>query len=204
MSTLQRDIESLLLVAAKPLTIKKLAELVHATPEETEIALTALANEFNRPERGLQLQRQGQQVALVSSPLSAKVVSAFLKDEQSGELTDPAIETLTIIAYRGPVTKADLDQIRGVNCALILRILMIRGLVETVDAQKSFETQYQVTLDFLRALGLRTVNELPEYEQLRNDENLKTLLAAQTEAARAAATAAPADQQSEKPADMVE
>lgn len=187
--TLTRDLESLLLVAAKPLTIRKLAELTGAAPEDVTAALESIAADLNRPERGLQLQRQGQQVALVTSPLSASVVAAFLKDEQSGELTDPAIETLTIVAYRGPVTKADLDQIRGVNCALILRTLLVRGLVETVDDAPGPEVQYQVTLDFLRALGLRSVAELPDYEQLRNDENLTALLGTHVSTSRSATSA---------------
>lgn len=174
--SLIRDVESLLFVAAKPLAVKKLAELTGSQPDTVEAAIAELKQEYNRDEKGVQLQHHGQYVQMVSSPLSAKVVAAFVKDEQSGELTDPAIETLTIVAYRGPVTKSELDQIRGVNCSLILRHLMIKGLVEAVEDKAQMITSYVVTLDFLRFLGVRSADELPEYAQLRNDDNVRQLL----------------------------
>lgn len=176
---LKRDIESLLFVAAKPLTLKKLAELTGRQPEAVAGAVSELRLEYNRDEKGVQIQQHGQQVHMVSSPLAANVVTAFVKDEQSGELTDPAIETLTIIAYRGPMTKSELDQIRGVNCSLILRHLMIQGLVEASEDRAKMITRYSVTLDFLRFLGVRSVDELPDYRQLRHDENLRELLLAE-------------------------
>ncbi len=180
---LKRDIESLLFVAAKPLTLKKIAELTGGQPEAVAAAVGELRLEYNRDEKGVQIQQHGQQVQMVSSPLAAKVVAAFVKDEESGELTDPAIETLTIIAYRGPMTKSELDQIRGVNCSLILRHLMMKGLVEASEDRAKMMTRYSVTLDFLRFLGVRSVDELPDYRPLRNDENLRQLLAVEPTAA---------------------
>ncbi|MBI3115670.1 MAG: SMC-Scp complex subunit ScpB [Candidatus Kerfeldbacteria bacterium] len=175
--SVRRNVESLLFAAAKPLSIKKLAGLADAPVEAVQQVLAELKSEYNRDEKGIQIQQHGQQVQMVTSPLAAKTVAAFLKDEQSGELTDPAIETLTIIAYRGPITKAELDHIRGVNCALILRHLMIKGLVEAEEDKEALVTRYHITFDFLRFLGLRSTEELPDYEQLRNDENLQELLA---------------------------
>lgn len=175
---LRRDLESLLFVSPRPLSVQKLAQLTGASAEEVERALTELTAEWNQETRGIQLQRVGRQVQLVSNPLAAKLVTRFLKEEQSGELTDPAIETLTIIAYRGPITKSDLDQIRGVNCSLILRHLLVRGLVEAEEDRANLVTRYRVTFDFLRFLGVRSVEELPDYEKLRHDPNLRELLAA--------------------------
>lgn len=174
--SLKRDIESLLFVSAKPMTVGKLAQLTGRAADEVSAVLSELRQEYNQPERGIQLQQNGLHVQLVSNPLSARIVTAYLKDELSGDLTDPAVETLTIIAYRGPITKLELDQIRGVNCSLILRHLLMKGLVETAEDKEQMVTRYGVTLDFLRFLGLRSVEELPEYEKLRNDDNLAQLL----------------------------
>src|SRR4029077_18065787 len=79
-------------------------------------------------------------------------------------------------AYRGPISKIQLDTIRGVNCALILRNLMIKGLVEAKANRDKLQTSYQVTTDFVKYLGLTTIAELPDYERLNHDEQLNQLL----------------------------
>ena len=96
--------------------------------------------------------------------------------ETTGELTRAALETLTIVVYRGPIGRAELEQIRGVNCAIILRNLLIRGLVTSEARKEKLETVYQVSLDFLKFLGLRTPQELPDYEKLNSSENIEKLL----------------------------
>ncbi len=190
---LKRDLESLLFVAAHPLSVKKLAQLTKHEPAAVASALAELQQEYNRDEKGIQIQQSGQQFQFVSSPLAAKLVTEFLRDEQSGDLTDPAIETLTIIAYRGPLAKSELDQIRGVNCSLILRHLLIKGLVEMNEDKNEMVVKYSVTFDFLRFLGLRSIAELPDYEKLRHDENLRELLAGESavSATEAVSEAAP-------------
>ncbi|MEK7537609.1 MAG: SMC-Scp complex subunit ScpB, partial [Patescibacteria group bacterium] len=104
------------------------------------------------------------------------LVTAYLKEEQAGELTRPALETLTIVAYRGPISKIQLDTIRGVNCSLILRHLMIKGLVEAKHAKDKYQTTYRVSADFVRFLGLTDITQLPDYEQLHVDERLEQIL----------------------------
>ena len=109
---------------------------------------------------------------------SGSVIQEFIKDETTGELSKPSLEALTIIAYRGPVAKIDLDRIRGVNCALILRNLLIRGLIEGKFDKKKNETYYTVTFDFIRFLGLNKINDLPDYVRLHQDETIDRMLAA--------------------------
>jgi segregation and condensation protein B len=111
-----------------------------------------------------------------TAPDSSKMVKDFLKDEITGELTRPALETLTIVAYRGPISKPDLEQIRGVNCSLILRNLMIKGLVEVKSSDKSGEALYNITFDFMRYLGIKKTSELPDYEKLSKNEILEKVL----------------------------
>lgn len=170
------QLESLLLASPRPLSLRKLAELTGRPAEAVTSALEDLSQKFNAPESGLQLLRHSQSAQFVTSPLNSKLVTTFLKEEQAGELTRPALETLTIVAYRGPISKVQLDTIRGVNCSLILRHLMIKGLVEAKANKDKYQTSYQVTNDFVRYLGLTEISQLPEYDQLHHDERLEQLL----------------------------
>jgi segregation and condensation protein B len=169
--SLKSEIESLLFVSTKPLSLKRLVDVTGHSKDEVKAALDALIAEHDaRPDAGMIVLRNGDEVQMATAPDHAEMIKTFLKDESFGELTRPALETLTIVAYRGPLTKPELEQIRGVNCSLILRNLMIRGLVEQDDEL------FKVTFDFIRHLGLRDLAELPDFEALRSEENLKKLL----------------------------
>lgn len=174
--SLPSKIESILLVATRPMSIKKLAEVVGASTDDVTGVIESLSQKYNADDSGVQLLRHGGSVQFVTNPLNSKLVTQYLKEEQAGELTRPALETLTIIAYRGPISKIQLDTIRGVNCALILRHLMIKGLVEAKSHKDKLQTSYQVTVDFLRFLGLTSISQLPEYERLNQNEQLDQLL----------------------------
>ena len=174
--SLDTKVSSLLFVATRPLSTKKIGEIVGAKEAEVEAALGRLAEQMNADHSGIHLLRHGQSVQLVTNPVHSGMITEFLKEEQAGELTRPALETLTIIAYRGPISKVQLDTIRGVNCALILRNLMIKGLVEAKAAKDKLQTSYQVSMDFVRHLGLNHITELPEYERLHSEAIMDQLL----------------------------
>ena len=177
MSSLKSKIESLLFISTKSLAVKRLADLTEAKAREVEEAVQELMLEYNQKNKGVQLMKSGSSFQIVTQPDNAKLVKDFVKEEITGELTRPQLETLTIIAYRGPVTKPELDQIRGVNCSLILRNLMIRGLIESKEDKKKMQTFYNITLDFMRHLGINDVTELPNFEELNNSEILGEILA---------------------------
>lgn len=184
MNALHKQLESLLFIAGKPLSVKKLSELVGASAKETEKALEEILLRYEQNEEsGLQIMRAGQQYQMATKPDFSKLVETFVASEQTGELTKPSLETLTIVAYRGPITKADLEQIRGVNCSLILRNLLIKGLVEASFDRSSKMTVYQITLPFMEFLGMTRQEQLPNYETLHNDERLQALFAQQEERA---------------------
>ena len=168
--SLQSQLESLLFVAIKPLAVKELAEFTKTKTKEVEEALKILETEYSRPERGLSLIKNNNQYQLTTTPENAALIQEFLKDETSGELSQPSLEALTIIAYRGPIGKLELEKIRGVNCSLIIRNLLLRGLIEEKYNKVKDENYYTVTHDFIRFLGLSSVNDLPEYAKLRADE----------------------------------
>jgi len=169
---LRAKVESILFVVNRPLTMAKLAEICGARKTEVEEAVDGLAEVYSNGKSGLRLLRHGDSVQMSTSQETAELVRAFLKDETTGEMTRPSLETLTIVAYRGPLTKSELEQVRGVNCSLILRNLMMRGLVEPLGDASYPLTQFQVTMDFLRFLGVASVEELPDYSLLRSDENV--------------------------------
>lgn len=169
-------VESILFIAARPLTIAKLIEITGSSNADVGSALEALMEKYRASSGGIQLNRLGQSYQLATVGETAEVVQKFLEEEEKKELTKPSLETLTIIAYRGPVTKAELERIRGVHCGLILRNLLIRGLIETLPPGPSGESRYHVTFDFLHYLGLREPQELPEYVALNGDEHMKKIL----------------------------
>lgn len=173
---LSQTIESLLLVEPKGFTFKRLSGLTQASVEEVTEAITILIQRYTDSQSGLRLVQDGNQVQLTTGPESAATISAYVKDETSGELTRPSLETLTIIAYRGPIPKSELELIRGINCSMILRNLLIRGLVREEVQDRTGEPIYTVTVDFLRLLGIGSASELPEYEKLNKNVDLQTLL----------------------------
>ncbi|PIY95994.1 MAG: SMC-Scp complex subunit ScpB [Candidatus Kerfeldbacteria bacterium CG_4_10_14_0_8_um_filter_42_10] len=174
--SLSSEIETILFIASRPLTLNKITEIVEKDKKEVEEALKELVAWYDQKEGGIKLMRDGSKYELVSNPQNAKAVRKFLKDELTGELTKPSLETLSIIAYRGPVTKGELETIRGVNCSLIIRNLLIRGLIESEESKQDGLNYYQITFDFLRHLGVSDVKELPDFDKLNRDHNLEELL----------------------------
>ncbi len=158
--------EALLFVSAKPFTIKGLMKLLQSDEEVVEEWLTELSEIYNQDERGVRIVRNGSDVQLLSAPDCRELIEDYLKEEITGELTRPQLETLTIVAYRGPISKPDIEQIRGINCTLILRNLEWRGLIEETDMSTSEIPAYRVSMDFVRYLGLSSVDQLPQFEAM--------------------------------------
>jgi len=174
MATLEAKIEALLAVSPRPLNMKKLAELTAADKGEVRQAVESLAQRYEDAESGIVGVRVDDEVRMAAAPDTATIVENFVKDETTGELTRPQLETLTVIAYRGPVSKAEIEQIRGVNCTIILRNLMMRGLVEEREGEGV--PSYSASMEFMRFLGAASVAELPDYEALRRDKRIEDIL----------------------------
>lgn len=173
---LSSQLESLLFISSKPLSVKEISEITGVKAKEVEEALENLAREYKEQARGFILIKNNGQYQLTTAPENTELVSKFLKDETSGELSQPSLEALTIIAYRGPITKLELERIRGVNCSLILRNLLIRGLIEEKADKQKNDNLYSVTLDFIKFLGISSLEELPDYEKLHRDDSLEEVL----------------------------
>ena len=176
MSNLKSKIESLLFISNQPFTVKRLATLTGSDKDKVEQAVAELAAEYNLEGRGVNIARIEDKVQMISSAESSKLVADFIKEETTGELSRAALETLTIVAYRGPIARAELEQIRGVNCSVILRNLQIRGLVESREDKQKMQSVYNITFDFLKFLGLSQQSDLPDYEKLNSSAALEKVL----------------------------
>ncbi len=166
-------IQTILLLSHKPVRFKELAEVLGVDSGQVKQYLNELRTQFNTPDSGWWVVENNDAVQLVTNPSQADFIESYLEVEQMSDLTRPALEALTIISYNGPIAKSTLDRIRGVNCALILRNLMIKGLIEEVTSNG--EKKYQVTMDFLKHLGLADIGELPEYDKFHQHEFIQTI-----------------------------
>ncbi len=161
---LVKIIEGLLFVASEPATVNQLASAIECRTEDVETALQQLKEDCQR--RGIRLQRFGKKVQLVSAPELTDYVERFLGLSISGKLSTPALETLAIIAYRQPITRPEIEAIRGVNSDGVLRTLLSKGLVEEVGRLDTVghPMLFGTTFEFLRFFGLEDIKDLPELE----------------------------------------
>lgn len=176
MNELSAKIEALLFVATKPMPIKQLAKILGASIEDIDASISQLVVVRNTDLSGVHLIVGDEGVQLVSNALFADVVSALAKEDVDSELTRPSLETLTIVAYRGPMTKPEIEAIRGVNCTLILRNLSVRGLITEEEDSIKLQAMYALSNDALRYLGLHDVKELSDYEALHGNNKIDKLL----------------------------
>ena len=159
---LDQLIESILYFKGEPLSKKELAKILEITQETLEEALVSLSQKLEG--RGIVLVKSDSEVSLGTSPESSEIIEKFKKEDLEKDLGKAGLETLTIVAYRGPIGRNAIDNIRGVNSSFILRNLMIRGLVERVSDPKDQRAfLYKPTLDLLKYLGIEKVEDLPEY-----------------------------------------
>lgn len=164
---LAQIIENILFASETPLGVSKLCTLTGAPAEDVINALGTLRATFNTERGGLVVVEHEGRYTLASNPQYSGIIAQLRKDDALGELSRPALETLSVIAYRGPATKPEIEQIRGVNCSVSLRNLLLAGLIEESDSSTG-ERTYAVSMEFLRHLGIDTLPSLPEYERLHS------------------------------------
>lgn len=164
-NNLRATLEALLFVLSEPISTKRLAEILEVAEESVKEALEALREDFNKEGRGLWLTQMGREVQLTTKPQFAGLLEKVIKSELKEELTSSSLETLSIIAYLGPISRAIVDYIRGVNSSFILRSLLLRGLIQRLEEKRSNAFLYDLSFDFMRHLGISRKEELPEYEK---------------------------------------
>lgn len=158
-------IEALLFYKGEPVKIAFLAEALNESVENIYQGLATLEGDFVG--RGIQLLKNGDEVTLGTVSVMSPVIEKLLKEEISKDLGKAGLETLAIVLYRGPVSRSEVNYIRGVNSNYILRNLQVRGLIEKDEISSVRSTVYRPTFELLSYLGISSVEDLPEYENSR-------------------------------------
>lgn len=160
---LSAALESLLFVSDKPVDPADLARTLGVQVEVVVDGLHRLANELVERDRGLRVQFQGQNVRLITRPDAAQAIEEYLNLDLTTRLSGPALETLAVIAYRQPVTRAQIEAVRGVDCGGVLRTLQQRGLVDEIGRLEGVGRPilYAITEEFMHHFGLLRLDDLP-------------------------------------------
>ncbi len=172
---LQRAIEAILFAAGERMEISRLSEVLEVNPDEIEKAADAMADEFAFRRRGIRILKLEKGYQMVSSGEMADFVTKALETRKPPKLSASQLETLTIIAYYQPATKAMVEQIRGVDSAYSVAALLNKKLIEEAGRLNvpGRPIQYRTTPDFLRTFGLSTLEELPPIDKIAFGEPIE-------------------------------
>ncbi|MBB1254697.1 SMC-Scp complex subunit ScpB [Streptomyces alkaliterrae] len=156
-------LEAVLMVVDEPVPVDHLAKVLQRPRREVADALRVLADDYTRQNRGFELREVAGGWRFYSRPDYAEAVEAFVLDGQQARLTQAALETLAVVAYRQPVSRSRVSAVRGVNCDGVMRTLLQRGLVAEAGTEpETGAILYVTTHYFLERLGLRGLDELPD------------------------------------------
>ena len=156
-------IEAILFVAGEAVTIKDLTRALQKDEKEVRDALKTLQDEYNYEQRGFIIKRYGENVQLATRPLYAGDVVRLLQPVQQQSLSQAAMETLAVVAYKQPVTRAEVEQIRGVKCDYSLQSLITKGLIRETGRKDTIGRPilFGTTDEFLSHFGLEGLEGLP-------------------------------------------
>ncbi|QQR79129.1 MAG: SMC-Scp complex subunit ScpB [Candidatus Moraniibacteriota bacterium] len=172
--SLQSKLEALLFMSGEPIAHARLAELLDIKLADLKAVISALSERYVRElDSGLMLIEHAGKVEMATKPIHATLVDAFTKATLQETLSKAALEVLSIIAYRAPIARHEIEAIRGVNCSYTLRALLIRGLIERQGNPEDARGYiYRPSFRFLEHMGLARIEELPDYATLATDERM--------------------------------
>lgn len=180
---LERSIEAILMVVEEPLSEVVLAQIIERPTDEVLEALHRLKGEYENERRGFELRQISGGWRFYSHPELAPLVEKFVLDGQQAKLTQAALETLAVIAYRQPISRARVSAIRGVNVEAVMKTLVTRGLVEECGVEhETGAILYRTTNYFLERIGVNRVEDLPALAPFLPDvDGLDEVIASLTE-----------------------
>ncbi len=167
-STLAPALEALLFASSEPIPIAELARVLDISTAEINELLTVLDQEYQQPNRGFMLDNAGGGIRLVSKPAYASIISELLRPVRAAGLSQAAVETLAIVAYKQPITRAEIEAVRGVRAESALNSLLERDLVMEVGRKDApgRPILYSTTNRFLVEFGINSLAELPPLEEV--------------------------------------
>ena len=166
-------VEGLLFVSGdEGLTLDEVCNLTEESKDKITNIIKELYNDYENDERGIHIEFLGKKFKLTTKSEHKDYYKKLIKEEENSILSQSSLETLAIIAYNAPITRATIDEIRGVNSSYIIRKLLLKGLIEEVGRSElaSKPKSYNITTKFLDYFGLGSIDELPKII-LNNDDN---------------------------------
>lgn len=165
---LSAKIEAILFWKSEPMSIKRISVALEESEENIKAAIPEL--EQSLISRGIRVIQKDDELTITTAPEMASVIEKLTKDELSKDIGRAGLETLSIILYYGPISRRDVDYIRGVNSNFIIRNLLVRGLVEKIEDKKDQRVfLYKPTFDLLAHLGISKIEDLPDYQSVRSE-----------------------------------
>ena len=176
-------VEAILFVAGEAIAIHDLAKALKISDKDMSDALDDMGNDYDCEQRGFILKRFGDKVQLATRPQYSEDILRLLQPVQQQSLSQAAMETLAVVAYKQPVTRAELEQIRGVKCDYSLQSLMLKGLICEAGRKDTIGRPilYATTDKFLSHFGIRGLEDLPplplpENSEIKNDDDQESFL----------------------------
>lgn len=166
-TNLEQILEGLLFAYGEPISVKKLEGVVKRKAADINLALNNIKKSLSP--RGIRLISKNNEWQLVADTAASAYIEKLIKSEMQAELTPAGLEILALAAYRGPITKHEIESVRGVNSTYTLRNLVARGLVEKNELSKP--ASYEISLAALRKLGLERQENLPRYNEHNQEIN---------------------------------
>ena len=161
---LSNTIEAILFWKGEPVEIKELSKLCSVSDEEIKLGISAL--DLNLKNRGVTLIKTDDSIMLATATEASLIIENLHRDEINKDLGKAGLETLAIVLYKHPISRREIDYIRGVNSAFIVRNLLIRGLIEKIeDTENKRNFLYKPTINTISFLGLSSIADLPDYEE---------------------------------------
>ena len=165
---LEKEIEAVLFYKNEPVSLKEFCTIFSL---EESVILLALDNlEKSLMNRGVSVVENNKEYSLVTSSDTADIIERIVKNEINKDLSSASLETLSIVAYKGEVTKKEIEYIRGVNSSYSIRVLLMRGLIERESSRLDERIfLYKPTTDLLLHLGIKSIDELPEWNSVQKE-----------------------------------
>lgn len=164
---LESIIESLLFLSGEPMSFRKLGQIVGVSSKEIREVVLSLKNNLEENNRGLRILIKEDECQMASAPENSAFSQKLMQNFFNEDLSRSSLEVLAIVAYRGPITRSGIDNIRGVDSSYVLRNLLIRGLIERTENPKDSRSYlYKISFDFLKYLGISSIEEMPKFNEL--------------------------------------
>lgn len=174
---LKSILESILFISGEPVKISRIMKITSVTKAEVENAILSLQSDYAFRNSGLVVLKKEDEAQMATVAENSEFISQLVKSEIQENLSRASLEVLSIIAYRGPISRLAIEAIRGVNCSFTVRSLLMRGLIERVDNPEDGRGYvYKISFDFLKKMGIDSIEKLPDFEVLSADERIESII----------------------------